>query len=176
VIVVGLISTAEGVVLLREVEIGGVIKNWLAPSSTIPGKANLWTWGVEDKAQSEPDLWHFHVVFLANITANVILLWNLNESVLFERNSARIDETFDLSLPRTDQNWRWDWLVTNPNELVLGIENFTVTHYSIRFPHRQNGVLAIVAGISIIIAASSGFVYSRRLETRQKQQNPSRSV
>jgi len=171
VIVLGLIFAVRGVALWTEVDTGVHIQNWITPSSAIPGKAYMWTWGVSGNPKSEPDLWHFHVVFVANDSADVLLLWNLNESVLFVRNSARIDETFDVPLPRTSKLWRWDWLIRNPHETTLGVENFTVTHYPLSFPERQNGAMAIAVGISIIAASTAAFVYFKRPGMRPKRRS-----
>lgn len=154
-----------------EADNGVIIQNWITPSSAIPGKAYMWTWGVDGNPRAEPDSWHFRVHFVANNSADVLLLWNLNESILFERNSAKIDETFDIPLPRTNQLWRWDWLIRNPHESVLGVENFTVTHFPVRFPERQNGVVAISVGVSMIIAATAVFVYIKRRDRPLKLRN-----
>ncbi len=131
----------------------------------------MWTWGVGSNPRQEPDLWHFHVIFVANDTAIVMLLWNLNESVLFERSAAQIDETFDVSLPRATTLWRWDWLIKNPHETGLSVRNFTVTHYPISFPERQNGVIAVGMGVSLVIAAGVALVYFSRRDTQLGQRH-----
>jgi hypothetical protein len=169
VIILGTAIGVRGVTLWGQTNTGTFIQNWITPSSQIPGKSYMWTWGVGSNPRQEPDLWHFHVIFVANDTADVLLLWNLNESVLFERSSARIDETFDVALPRTSVLWRWDWLIRNPHETGLTVENFTVSHYPVSFPERQNGIIAITAGVALIIAASVGLIYFRRVETRRRR-------
>ena len=168
---VGLIFLARGVSLWTEAETGVVIQNWITPSSAIPGKAYMWTWGVDGSPRSEPDLWHFHVIFVANDSADVVLLWNLNETVLFEKHSPQIDETLDVPLPRTSKLWRWDWLIKNPHDSVLGVMNFTVTHYPVTYPERQNGIVAVSVGFSMIVAASAAYVYFKRQDRRPRRRN-----
>lgn len=160
---------AVGISLWTKAENGVIIQNWVAPSHPIPRGGSMWTWGVGGTSKSEPAAWHFQVLFDANASADVSLLWNLNESVLFERRSSHIDETFELSLPRTSNPWRWDWLVRNEQGSGLRVENFTVTHYPVSFPERQNGAIAIGTGTSIIIAAIVTLAISRRRDTRQRR-------
>ena len=131
----------------------------------------MWTWGVDGSPTSEPDLWHFRVIFVANDSADVVLLWNLNETVLFEKKSAQINETLDVPLPRTSKLWRWDWLIKNPHESVLRVMNFNVTHYPVRYPERQNGIVAVGVGISILVAASATHVYIKRQDKRPRRRN-----
>ena len=119
VLVLGLVFAAEGAVLWIRTDYGATTRNWITPQSRIPEKGYMWTWGVEGNPRAEPDEWHFHVMFAANRTADIILFWKLNESVLYERSSAQIDESFDVALPRTTESWRWDWLIRNPHDSVL---------------------------------------------------------
>lgn len=81
----------------------GVENRFLTAPLRIPERGYYWTWGVNGDPRVEPDEWHFHVVFTANKTADVVLLWNMNESILFERSSAKIDEGFDVALPKTTE-------------------------------------------------------------------------
>jgi hypothetical protein len=161
-VVLGLVLLARGTMLYVETESGGFIQNWTTPATTIPSKAYMWTWGVEGVQADQPDSWHFHVVFEANATGEVFLMWNLNQSVLFNRNSSKIDETFEVVLPRTSGSWRWDWLIKNPNSSGLTVDNFTVSHYSIRYPERMNGLMAIGAGLIMVVAAAGVLAYFRR--------------
>ena len=130
----------------------------------IPEKGYFSTWGYEGtpEVEREPDEWNFHVIFTANGTADVILTWNNNESILFERNSANLNETFVVALPRTSEPWRWDWLIRNPKVSTLIIENFTVIHYSITYSERQRGLIALSTGIAVVLFAVAGLVYLRR--------------
>jgi len=121
----------------------------------------MWTWGVGGNPNLEPEQWHFQVFFLANDSAEVSLLWNLNETVLFRRSAAQIGETIDVPLPRTTALWRWDWLIHNPHETGLRVLNFSVSHYPFSFPERQNGLVAMVLGVSMILAASVLIYFSR---------------
>lgn len=167
--VLGLAFGVRGISLWNEMDTGVFIQNWVTPSSEIPRSAYMWTWGVGGNPNLEPDLWHFQVFFLANDSADVLLVWNLNESVLFERTAAQIEETFDVPLPRTTELWRWDWLIRNPHQTGLRIQNFSVSHYPFSFPERQNGLIAIVLGVSMIVAASCALVYVRRVDTRLRE-------
>ena len=101
----------------------------------------------------------------------MVLLWNLNETVLFEKHSSQIDETLDVPLPRTSKLWRWDWLIENPHDSVLGVMNFTVTHHPVTYPERQNGIVAVSVGISMIVAASAAYVYFKRQDRRPRRRN-----
>ncbi len=158
--------------LWTQTNTGAVIQNWITPTSIIPGNAYMWTWGVEGTPAQEPDLWHFHVFFVSNDTAEVLLIWNLNQSTLFDRNSSKIDETFDVQLPRTNQPWRWDWLIRNPNNRFLLVENFTVTHYPLRYPERQNGAIAMGVGALLIITSIAAFVFFRHRRSQRQSQSP----
>jgi len=131
-----------GAIMWNRAEYGSTIVNWITPSHHIPNNGYMWTWGVAGIPSDEPDEWHFHVIFSANRTAVITLVWNLNETTLFERRGAAIDESFAVQLPRTNAPWRWDWRISNPNSSVLGVANFTVTHYSIKFPLRHIGSIA----------------------------------
>ena len=170
-VVLGLALGVRGATMWTETNTGTYIQNWITPSSQIPAKSYMWTWGVGSNPQQEPDMWHFHVVFVANDSADVLLLWNLNESILFERTSAQIDETFDVPLPRTTALWRWDWLIKNPHETGLAVQNFTVSHYPLSFPERQNGIIAIAIGVSLIVAAGVALFYFSRVDTRLRRQH-----
>ncbi len=171
-IAIGSILIGQGVFLWAETRSGGVIRNWVTPASVIPSHQYMWTWGVDGVAKDEsdlPDLWHFHIVFSANDTAEVLLTWNLNQSILFQRNSLRIDETFDVALPRTNGSWRWDWLIKNPHSSALRVDNFTITHYSVRYPERRDGFVAVGTGFFIIFGATAALVYVRRRDSRQRE-------
>jgi hypothetical protein len=168
VLLLGLVFVGRGATLWNESQSGVVIENWVTPATTIPGHALILTWGVEGNPQEEPDLWHFHISFRANGTAHVMLVWNLNESVLFERRASDVNVTFDVPLPRTQQAWRWDWMIENPLPAVLAIGNFSILHYPIRFPERQNAIVAIGVGFAMVIAATLTFyhVTHRRIRRR----------
>lgn len=168
-ILLGAALGIRGATLWSETNTGTFIQNWITPSSEIPRKSYMWTWGVGSNPQQEPDQWHFHVIFVANDTADVLLLWNLNESVLFQRKSSRIDEVFDVPLPRTTVLWRWDWLIRNPHESGLAVRNFTVFHYPVSFPERQNGVSAITVGVSLVVAACVAMLHFRRADIRPQR-------
>ena len=165
-IIIGLTLVGQGVSLWAKTEVGAVIRNWIAPSSNIYGHENMWTWGVDGVAGDEPDLWHFHVFFVANDTGEVLLVWNLNQSTLFGRNSSRIDATFEIPLPRTNQSWRWDWLVKNPYASTLRVENFTVTHYPIRHLERVKGLVLVGVGLSMLLATPAMLLYFKRRDSQ----------
>lgn len=160
-IFLGFVLVGRGALLWGRTDSGRVIQNWVTPALAIRGHEYMWTWGVGGIAREEPDLWHFHVDFIANGTAEVFLMWNLNQSILFLRNSSMINETFEVPLPRANGAWRWDWLIMNPHSSVLGVENFIVTHYSVRHPERQNAIVATSTGVFITVACSA-LVYSGR--------------
>jgi hypothetical protein len=164
----GLLLAGRGIWLWSEVYTGDVIRNWIAPSTVIPENAGKWAWGVGGDSGEEPDQWHFQVFFEANHTANVLLMWNLNQSVLFARNSSKIDESFAVALPVSREAWRWDWLIRNPNSTILNVYNFTVTHYSISFPERQNGFIAIAAGSITSVVAGIAIVYLNHRDSQRK--------
>ena len=168
ILVLGLVLIAIGAMQWTQEVSGNVIRNWISPSTVVPAKAYKWTWGVGSVPQSEPDSWHFQVIFTANNSAQVSLLWNLNQSILFERNSSKINETFDVSLPRANQAWRWDWLIENPHKTALGVQNFTIIHYPITYPQRQNGTVAIVVGLFVFVAASLAMFYFRNQDKLRK--------
>ncbi len=157
--------------LWGQAETSGVIQNWVSPASTIPGNTYMLTWGVDGSPEKEPDVWHFHVVLVANSTADVLLLWNLNESILYQKSGSKIDETFDVPLPRTNNAWRWDWMIKNPQSSMLGVANFTITHYAIMYPERQNGLIAIGLGLAIIAVAGVSYTYLSRRGTQLSQLN-----
>lgn len=174
VLLLGALFTGRGVTVWNEAQSGVVIENWVTPATTIPGHALILTWGVGGNSQEEPDLWHFQISFKANETAHVMLVWNLNESVLFERRAASVNETFDVPLPRA-QVWRWDWMIENPHSTVLSIGNFTIVHYPVRFPERQNAIIAVGAGLAMTIGAAFAFYYVNRQRIRPKRRSPSLS-
>jgi hypothetical protein len=175
VLVLGLVFAAEGAMLWIRTDYGATTRNWITPQSRIPGKGYMWTWGVEGNPRAEPDEWHFHVMFAANRTADIILFWKLNESVLYERSSAQIDESFDVALPRTTESWRWDWLIRNPHDSVLSVENFTVVHYSMKYPERQIGSLVLGSGVIALLAVPIAIAYLRRRDIRRRSRNSSQS-
>jgi len=161
----GTVFLTRGTMLWVQAETGVVIQNWITPTTTIPPDAWKWTWGVGATASQEPDAWHFKVFFRANDTAQVLLLWNLNETVLFSREALQVDETFDIQLPKTGQDWRWDWLIKNLNPTTLTVYNFTVMHYPIRYPERTNGLAAVVVGVGLLVIAGALVVNSRRRDS-----------
>ena len=149
-IIIGLILTATGTFLWTVALPGAANQNWIAPV-TIPASRNFATWGASGVA-NPPDAWHFQVFFAANNTAEVLLVWNLNQ-IVFQKKSSNLDETLETPLPRTSENWRWDWVVKNPHSTPLAVTNFTVTHHSITYPFRLYGV---TFGIFGILIASTG--------------------
>lgn len=172
---VGLVCVPEGAMLWIRTDYGATTRNWITPQSRIPAKGYVWTWGVEGNPRAEPDEWHFHVMFAANKSADIILFWKLNESILYERSSAQIDEAFDVALPRTTGSWRWDWLIRNPDDLVLNVENFTVVHCSINYPERQIGSLILGSGVTALLAVPIAIAYLRRRDIPPRSRNSSQS-
>lgn len=159
---------ARGGMLWYHSEIGYVVENWLAADTPIPGKAYMWTWGVGGNPMLQADFWHFEVLFAANDTARVQLLWNMNESVLFNEFSSEFSKSFDIPIPPESSSWRWDWLIQNPHETFLLVKNFTVTHYSIRYPERTNGTVAIGLGSVLLAAGLTMFVHPRRQRSQPR--------
>ena len=148
---------------------------YTVPVHFIPSDGYFWTWGMIGNAGTEPDAWHFYVVFAGNETAVVELLWNANQSILFSKTSAKMTETFDVELPRTDQSWRWDWVIKNPNRLMLLIENFTIVHYSIKYPERQKGLTLVSLGLAATLTAAVLEVYVWRRRSQPRSENLSLS-
>jgi len=167
ILLLGLVLVAAGANLWNRTDYGGTIVNWITPSSRIPGNGNMWTWGVAGIPAAEPDEWHFHVVFSANRTARIALVWNLNETTLFEKSAATIDESFNVALPRTTFPWRWDWVIRNPDSSWLGVYNFTVTHYPITYPKRQLGYLALAGGFIAVLVAPIAIAFIRHRDIRR---------
>lgn len=162
ILLAGALTIAAGVVMWVRTDYGPTSRFYVIPVHFVPSNGFFWTWGVVGNAETEPDAWHFHIVFAANETALVALLWNSNQSVLFSRSSAKMTDTFDVVLPRTDQSWRWDWVIKNPNNLTMLVENFTIIHYSIKYPERQGGVTLISLGFAAISGALVAQVRRRR--------------
>jgi len=171
VLILGVLLLAYGVALWMRADYGPVIRNWINPQSRIPGRGYMWTWGVNGNARSEPDEWHFHVILAADNVANITLLWKLGERVLYHRTSAHLDETFVVALPRASGSWRWDWLVGNPSDSTLTVDNFTVIHYSIEHPERQNGSLFLGSGVIALLSIPIAIVYGRHQDTELKPPN-----
>lgn len=161
-LVFGVVLIVGGAVMWVQPVPEDTIENWITPSSRIPGNGLMMTWGVGGGPMGEPDAWHFHVVFCANSTANIVLLWNLNETTLFEKSSNKLDESFTVALPRTTHSWRWDWAIMNPGDSVLRVENFTVTHYAIRYPERSVGSMALGTGLIAVVAVPILKIHFRR--------------
>jgi hypothetical protein len=161
VLLLGVVLVAAGTYMWNRTDYGSTIVNWITPSSRIPAKGNMSTWGVAGASATEPDEWHFHVVFSANRTARITLMWNLNETILFEKSAATIDESFNVALPRTAVSWRWDWVIRNPDRSWLGVYNFTVTNYSITHPQRQVGSMALGAGFVAVLIVPIAFFRHR---------------
>jgi len=141
--------------------------NWITPSLPIAGNGKMPTWGVAGVPAEEPDEWHFQVVFSANGTGTIALVWNLNATTLFEKSGAAIDESFNVAMPRSSVAWRWDWVIINPDNLVLRVYNFTVRHYPISFPERQPGLVTLVGGLIFTIAASVTIAFFRYRDIRR---------
>jgi hypothetical protein len=163
----GVLLTALGATMWMKTDYGVASRFFTVPLR-IPGKAHYSTWGVVGSAELEPDEWHFHVVFAANRTANVVLSWKMNESILYERTSDMIDEVFNVALPRTSEAWTWDWIIENPHDSALRVDNFTVVHYPIMHPGREVGSVLLSAGIIVVFVVPSIMAYLRRLDMRQK--------
>ena len=175
VLLVGVLSIAAGAIMWSKTDYSPTSRFYIIPVHFVPSNGYFWTWGMEGKAGTEPDAWHFHIVFAANETAVVTLLWNSNQTVLFSKSSAKMLENFDVALPRTDESWRWDWLIKNPNDLVLLVENFTIIHYSIKYPERRNGLTLFSVGLAASFAALVAEVYAWRRGIQPVLQNSSRS-
>jgi hypothetical protein len=171
VVILGVLLVADGTTLWVRACYGPVIQNWVNPQSRIPAGGYMWTWGVSGNARSEPDEWHFHVIFAADNAANITLLWKLNERILYHRSSAHIDETFVVALPRASGSWRWDWLVGNPSDSTLTVDNFTVVHYAIEHPERQTGSLLLGSGIIALLSIPFAIVYARHQHNEPKPPN-----
>jgi hypothetical protein len=164
----GFFLVAAGANMWNRADHGSTIVNWITPSTRIPAKGNMSTWGVAGAPATEPDEWHFHVVFTANRTAKITLMWNLNETILFEKNAATIDESFTVALPRSTVSWRWDWVIRNPDSSCLGVYNFTVTHYSITYPERQFGLITLGAGLVAVLVVPIVIVFLRQRDIQLK--------
>jgi len=166
VFLLGVVLLASGASLWNRTDDGGTITNWITPSTRIFANGNMPTWGVAGISAAEPDAWHFQVVFLANRTATIALVWNLNETTLFKKSAATIDESFDVALPRATGSWRWDWVIMNPDSSVLQVYNFTVTHYPITHPKRELGLFISVGGFTAVLAAPIAFLSYRDIRRR----------
>jgi hypothetical protein len=166
ILLVGVLSLAVGVMIWSRADYGPTSRFYVIPVHFIPSNGYFWTWGMEGNAVTEPDAWHFQVVFAANETAVIALLWNSNQSVLFSKSSAKMTETFDVALPRTDESWRWDWVIKNPNTLALLVENFTIVHYSIKYPEREKGLTLFSMGLAATLAAlvAEAYVWRRGIQ------------
>jgi hypothetical protein len=161
-LLLGVLLAGGGLSLWSKVDRGPVHRFYSLHPPQIPAKGYFSTWGVEGSAGDEPDEWNFYVIFEANTTADIVLTWNVNQSVLFERNSAKLNETFVVALPRTNAPWRWDWVVRNPHDSGLAVENFTVIHYSITYPERSVSLTALGAGIGTMLFAVAALVHITR--------------
>ncbi len=162
VLLLGVLLTTGGMLMWVRTEYGTTFRFIGEKDHRIPGKGYFWTWGYPGYAKDLPDAWHFHVIFSANGTADIVLLWNVNESILFEKSGAKLDLAFDVAIPRTTENWTWDWLITNPNDLAIVVDNLTVIHNQITYPERQLGSVILGAGNATVLGAVVGLVYSRR--------------
>jgi hypothetical protein len=171
ILLIGAVSTTVGLVLWSEKEYGPTSRFYTIPVHFIPSSGYFWTWGMEGNAGTEPDAWHFYVVFAGNETAVVELLWNTNQSVLYSKTSAKLTDTFDVELPRTDQSWKWDWVIKNPNRLMLWVENFTIVHYSVKYAERQKGLTFICLGLAAILAGAVAEVCVWRRRSQQRSEN-----
>ncbi len=178
----------SGVLLLGAVLVGGGISLWLRADHgpvyrfysgrlpQIPAGAYLSTWGFRGSPTAEPDEWNFNVIFAANNTADVVLAWNRNQTVLYQKTSANLNETFVVALPRTTSPWSWDWFVRNPHDSTLEIKNFTVIHYSLTYPERKQSVIALGAGTAAVVLAGGALAYFTRRDSRLKSPNLSQQV
>jgi hypothetical protein len=164
----GVVLLAAGANLWNRTDDGGTMINWITPSTRILANGNMPTWGVAGIPASEPDEWHFDVVFSANRTAKIALVWNLNETTLFEKSGTTIDESFNVALPRTTDSWRWDWVIVNPDSSVLRVYNFTVTHYPITYPYRQIGLITLVGGFTVVLATPIAIAFLRHRDILQQ--------
>jgi len=159
ILLVGAASIAVGVTTWSKPEYGQTSRFYTIPGHFVHSNGYFLTWGMEGNAGTEPDAWHFHVAFVANQTAVIALLWSSNQSVLFSRRSANLMETFDVALPKTDESWSWDWMIKNPNNSTLLVENFTIVHYSIKYPERQRGLMLFSAGLAATLTTLIAEVY-----------------
>jgi hypothetical protein len=169
--ILGVILEAGGTALWLRSENGSVIRNWINPHFKIPPGGYMWTWGVLGNAKSEPDEWHFHVIFAADNVANVTLLWKHHERILYHRSSAEFDETFVVALPKVNGSWTWDWLVGNPGKSTLTVDNFTVIHFSISHPKRQTGTLLLSSGTIALLSIPVVIAYARRQDAELRPQD-----
>jgi len=173
ILLVGAVSTAAGVVMWFKMVHGPTSRFYTIPAHFVPSNGYFWTWGVDGNAGTEPDAWHFGLVFAGNETAVIELVWNTNQTVLYSITSAKLTETFDVELPRTEQSWRWDWAIKNPNRLTLLVENFTIVHYSIKYPERHMGFALIGLGLAAGVTAAVAEVSLCRRRSRQRSENSS---
>jgi hypothetical protein len=171
VLILELLLVADGTVLWLRAGYGATIRNWINPQSRIPGHGYMRTWGVSGNSRSEPDEWHFHVIFAADKAANVTLLWKVNQRILYQRSSAYIDETFVVALPRTSGSWSWDWLVGNPSDSMLSVENFTVIHYAIMHAERQVGSLLLGSGVLGLLSVPIALIYAKHRDIERRSPN-----
>jgi len=152
IVLLGVLSAGGGVIMSTETEHSATSRFYVIPHF-VPSNGYFWTWGVVGSAGTEPDAWHFQIVFVANESAVVALMWNSTQKVLFSESSAKIMDTFDVPLPRTNESWRWDWVIRNPNRLMLLVENFTIVHYSIKYPGRERGFVLLGLGLAATLGA-----------------------
>ncbi len=158
--ILGLSLLVGGIILWNERLEGNIIENWIQSSTIILPHSNKWTWGVGGDPSQKPDMWHFHVYFGSNNTSSLQLMWNLNQTTLFESNSSKVDQDIDISLPATNTEWRWDWVITNTLGSAILIRNFTIVHYPVTFPSRLMGEFFLVTAVMIIVAPAILVAYS----------------
>jgi len=167
----GGVLLAAGANLWNLTDDGNIMTNYITPSLPIAGRGIMPTWGVAGVSSAEPDEWHFQVVFSANRTAKIALVWNLNATTLFEKSGAAIDESFNVALPRSSVSWRWDWVIINPESSVLRVYNFTVTHYPLSFPEREPGLVVLAGGLTFLLAAPIALAFFRRQDIQRRSRN-----
>jgi hypothetical protein len=90
---------------------------------------------------------------------------------MYQRSSAHIDETFTVALPKSSGSWRWDWLVGNPSDSMLIVDNFTVIHFAVRYPERQVGSLLLGSGFIALLSVPIAMMYVNQLDTEPRSPN-----
>lgn len=179
VVVFGLILIVWGTLLWGAVKEGPVSTQWIIPVTVLPHSI-LPTWGVSGGPTTKPDKWSFQVFFVGNDTAQILLIWNLNQ-ILYNRTANKtgsasiVEDSFEVQLPPADHQWRWDWAIMNPNDSRLALTNFTVIHHSISYPTRPMGLLLVGFGFVMTVAASA-FCLPRPRSSSGSSTEPSHGI
>jgi hypothetical protein len=148
--VASIFSLSYGANLALARETGQLIVNWLREDTIVLANGVRWTWGVFGSATDLPDSWYFDLTLHATHAVEVRLLWGNNSTILYSNFGSQFADSFEIALPRTNSDWRWDWQVLNPAPADARILNFTVAHYSVRYPTRMLGFLLSVVSTPIL--------------------------